>query len=368
MSSLTDSKPQTRSDRDDEIRQVLGLGLASANFLRATLRYFLVVGLTTASLAAAQSSMVVLVGSGSTVPAPLYQRWSEGYGKHNPKIQMRYLPVGTGEGIRQITHGIGDFAAGEARLTDRHPADLIALPTLIIAIVPIYKLPRVEKELRFSGEVLADIFLGVIKTWNAPELARINPDISLPNLPIRVVVRPSGKGSNYIFTDFLSKTSSKFRSQIGTTSSPRWPVGESTDRSSDMVDRVQNTPGAIGYVEYQYAVKNGVTSGAVLNSAGRFVRASGEGLTAACRSMEAPNWSDFSASLTAAPGGDSYPIASFTWIYIPAEPRDPARATALADFLRWVYIDGQAYARDAGYTELPPEMVIAVRKKIKELR
>ncbi len=208
------------------------------------------------------------LGSGSSVPAPLYNRWTQEYGKRNPNMQMRYLPVGTSEGIKQISHGAGDFAAGEAQLTEkeRKEGDLIELPVVLIGIVPIYNLPDVHEQLRLSGEVLAEIFLGNVKTWNAPQIVKLNPDVTLPSLSIQVVNRPAGKGSNYVFTEFLSKVSSKFRTQVGVSPSPKWPVGEPAERSSDMADQVKNNPGSIGYVEYQYAVKNSISQAAVVNA------------------------------------------------------------------------------------------------------
>jgi phosphate transport system substrate-binding protein len=329
---------------------------------------FLAVGLHSAP-AMAQSA-VVLVGSGSSVPAPLYNRWAEEYNKRNPNIQMRYLPSGTSEGIKQISHGAGDFSAGEAQLTEkeRKEANLIELPVVLIGIVPIYNLPDVHQEVRLSGEVLAEIFLGNVKTWNAPQIAKLNPEITLPSLPIQVVNRPAGKGSNYVLTDFLSKVSSKFRDQIGITPSPKWPVGMPAERSSDMADKVKSSPGSIGYVEYQYAVKGNIAQAVVLNSAGKFVKASTESISAACKAVEAPRWNSFSASLTNAPGADSFPITSFTWIYLRNKPADSARAAALGDLLDWMYSDGQQFAVQEGYSELPPPLLAAVRKKIKDLR
>jgi len=315
-------------------------------------------------------SAVVLVGSGSTVPAPLYSRWTQEYGKRNPNLQMRYLPVGTSEGIKQISHGAGDFAAGEAQLTDkdRKEGSLIELPVVLIAIVPIYNLPEVHQELRLSGEVLAGIFLGEVKTWNAPQIVKLNPEITLPNLPIQVVNRPAGKGSNYVLTEFLSKVSSKFRAQIGVSPSPKWTVGEPAERSSDMADKVKNSPGSIGYVEYQYAVKGSISQAAVLNRAGKFVKASTQGMAAACQAAEAPGWKSFSASLSNAPGADAFPITSFTWIYLRIKSTDSARAAALSDFLNWIYTDGQQYAGQEGYAELPPPLLAAVRTKVKDLQ
>ena len=313
---------------------------------------------------------VVLVGSGSSVPAPLYNRWTQEYGRRNSNVQMRYLTVGTSEGIKQISHSAGDFGAGEAQLTskERKEGSLIELPVVLIGIVPIYNLPDVHQELRLSGEVLSGIFLGEVKVWSAPQIAKLNPGMDLPNLPIQVVNRPAGKGSNYVFTEFLSKASSKFRSQIGTTPSPAWPVGEPAERSSDMADKVKNTPGAIGFVEYQYAVKGNISQAAVLNPAGKFVKASETSIVAACEAAEAPRWNVFSASLTNTPGADSFPIASFTWIYLRTGASDPARAAALGNLLDWVYADGQQFAAQEGYAALPARLLAAVRKKVKDLR
>ncbi len=322
------------------------------------------------SAPATAQNAVVLVGSGSSVPAPLYSRWTQEYGKRNSNIQMRYLPVGTSEGIKQISHSAGDFGAGEAQLTEkeRKEGNLIELPIVIIGIVPIYNLPDIHQELRLSGEVLAAIYLGEVKMWNAPQIAKLNPDISLPSLPIQVINRPAGKGSNYVFTDFLSKSSSKFRSQIGVSPSPKWPVGEPAERSSDMADKVKNAPGAIGYVEYQYAVKSSIAHAAVLNASGRYVRASSESIAAACQAAEEPQWNKFSASLTNTSGAGSFPITSFTWIYLRVKPTDSARAAALSDLLDWMYTDGQRYAVQEGYSELPAPLLAAVRKKVKELQ
>jgi len=315
-------------------------------------------------------SAVVVVGSGSTVPAPLYNRWALEFDKRSPNLQMRYLPSGTGEGIKQISHGSGDFAAGEAQLTEQQRKDgsLIELPVVLIGIVPIYNLPDMHHELRLSGEVLADIFLGDVKTWNAAPIAKLNPEVTLPNLPIQVVNRPAGKGSNYVFTDFLSKVSSKFRSQIGVSPSPRWPVGEPAERSLDMADKVKSSPGSIGYLEYQYAVKNNLSQVGVLNPAGKFVRASTESIVAACRAAESPRWNSLSASLTNAPGVDSFPITSFTWIYLRTKSSDAARAAALGNLLDWMYTDGQQFVVQEGYAELPPPLLAFVRKKIKDLQ
>ena len=315
-------------------------------------------------------STVVLVGSGSSVPTPLFSRWTLEYGKRKPSLQMRYVTVGTTEGIKQISHGAGDFAAGEAQLTDqdRKEGGLIELPVVLIAIVPIYNLPDLAQDLRLSGEVLAGIFMGDLKTWNAPQIAKLNPGITLPNLPIQVVNRPAGKGSNYVFTDFLAKASSKLRAQVGVSPSPKWPVGVPAERSSDMADAVKSTPGSIGYVEYQYALKGDIPQAAVQNSAGKFVKASLEGMAAACKSAEVPNWKRYSASLINTGGADSFPITSFSWVYVRMKSGDSARSAALRDLLDWIYTDGQQYAAEEGYSELPPPLLAALKEKVKELQ
>jgi phosphate transport system substrate-binding protein len=340
---------------------------------RRLLSHFWLLSLLALGLGSAPAkaqNTLVLVGSGSSVPTPLYSRWTQEYGKRNPNLQMRYLTVGTSEGIKQISHGIGDFAAGEAQLTDkeRKEGSLIELPVVLIGIVPIYNLPEAQQELRLSGEVLAGIFLGDIKTWNAPQIAKLNPEIALPNLPIEVINRPAGKGSNYVFTDFLSKVSSKFRDQVGVTPSPKWPVGEPAERSSDMADKVKSSPGAIGYVEFQYAVKNNIPQAAVLNAAGKFVRASTESMAAACEAAETPGWKRFSASLINQPGADSFPITSFSWIYLRVPSSDSTRASALGNLLDWIYTDGQQYAVQEGYSELPSPLLAALKRKVKDLQ
>jgi len=346
---------------------------AAGRFLGSLLRFLSLLSIVTLALhgtfAFAQNT-VVLVGSGSSVPAPLYNLWTQEYGKRNSSIQMRYLPVGTSEGIKQISHSAGDFGAGESQLTEkeRKEGGLIELPVVLIGIVPIYNLPGVHGEIRFSGEVLAEIFLGDLKTWNAPQIAKLNPDISLPNLPIQVINRPVGKGSNYVFTDFLSKVSSKFRAQIGVTPSPKWPVGEPAERSADMADKVKNNVGSIGYVEYQYAVKNNIPQAAVLNSAGKFVKASSDSIAASCQAAESPKWNNFSASLTNMPGAESFPITSFTWIYLRTQSSDSTRAAALSDLLDWVYSAGQQYAVQEGYSALPAPLLAAVKKRVRSLQ
>jgi phosphate transport system substrate-binding protein len=336
----------------------------SVRFL--TLALFILIGVLSCN-----SHAQVLVGSGSTVPVPFYRALAAEYNKRSSATQLQYLPLGTSEGIIHISHGIGDFGAGEVPLTqkERDEGSLVELPVALIGIVPIYWLPGVTQDLHFSGELLAEIYLGHVKVWNAQQIARLNPTVALPNLPITIIYRPSGKGTNYVFTDFLSKRSPKFREEIGVTPSPNWPVGTPAERSSDMVDRVKGTPGAIGYVELQYAVAQRIPYGLVSNPAGKFIKASAETIIAACKGVEAPKWDRFSASLTDAPGPDAFPIASFTWVYLKKKKSaDSLRAAALANLLEWMLTDGQRLAAQQGYSELPEPLRQKAKLTVKSLR
>lgn len=322
-----------------------------------------------AALFAAEPEGVVLVGAGSSVPLPLYRKWADLYNQNNKTVQLQYLAMGNVEGIAQITKGISDFGAGEVPLSaeERRQGSLTELPVVMIGIVPIYNLPG-NPQLRFSGEVLADIYLGSIKNWNDPAIKKLNPGVNLPNMPISVIYRPAGKGSNYVFTEFLSKTSTRFRDQIGRSASPKWPVGQTAERSSDMADKVKSMSGALGYVELQYADDNGITHASVLNPAGKFVKATADSITAACVAVEAPTWDKLAASLTNASGADSYPISSFTWIYVRPSMRAPRRTTAMVGFLNWAYEDGQNIAVQEGYSKLPKQLVVKVLAKVNSMQ
>jgi phosphate transport system substrate-binding protein len=314
---------------------------------------------------------ISLVGSGSSVPSPLYSAWSEQYGKLKPGVQVRYLQLGASEGVRQISQGVGDFAAGEIPLTEtqmhKGKNPLVQFPTVLVAIVPIYKLPG-EPELRFSGELLADIFLGNVKNWRDARIAKLNPGVELPDLTIAVIHRSSGKGSNYILTDFLSKVSPQWKSLIGKSASPSWRLGEETNRSEDMVEKVSGTPGAIGYVELNFAQRKDLGSGSVQNSAGRYIRAVPASIAAACAANDKAIQSDFGASLTNAAGKDSYPVVSFTNVYVMASGMEPARSQAVKEFLTWGLTAGQETAKSLGYTVLPAGIAAKAREMLNSIQ
>ncbi len=315
---------------------------------------------------------VALVGSGSNLPTPLYSYWNDEFNKRNPKVQIRYLSTGTVKGIDDISRGVGDFAAGEVPMSDEQlkaaTTQILQIPTVLVAIVPIYHVPGIKGNLRFTGQILAEIFLGEIKNWDDPRLKELNPGHSLPHLEITVIHRTEGKGSNYIFSDYLSKTSPKWRSQIGKTPSPAWPVGESASRGEDMMEKVTNTSGAVGYIELGFTLKNETVGvGLVENAGGVFVSANPTSIAAAYRAHEKSIPADFRVSLTNPPGKEAYPIVSFTWLYVPVRSSDPERSKGLASYLEWVLSTGQQSAERHGYTPLPESLVPKVLAKARSL-
>ena len=320
--------------------------------------------------AASAQQRTVIVGSGSNIPVYLYQAWTSKFNATNDQVQVRYLPLGTSESIRQVKGGTGDFGGGEIQLTDEQMRESkigMTIPTVLVAIVPIYSLPG-NPELNFSGGLLAEIYLGTVKNWKDPQIARLNPNIELPDLPISVVHRSPGKGSNFIFTGFLSKTSARFRAEVGKSPSPHWPLGMEADLGQDMVKKVASTRGAIGYVDVSFARNSGVGYGRVQNAAGQFVRATPASIEAACTALESSIPGDFRVDLTNAPGKDSYPIASFTWLYVPVSAAASTRARALKQFLNWSFGEGQSVAVSMGFAPLPGRTAARARAAVNALR
>jgi len=330
------------------------------------LKFLLQAVLCTALLSSplAAQDTISLAGSGSNLAGSLYFAWTTQFEKLHPAVKVRYLPLGTAASLQEIREGKGDFGGSEIPLTESQKhggkSPLAQFPTVLVAIAPIYKLPG-NPELRFSGELLAKIFLGTIRNWKDPQIARLNPDVSLPNLPITVVHLSGLKGSNYILSDFLSKTSPDWKSRIGRTASPHWPVGLEINRSEALVTKVAATPGAIGYVEFAYAKTKNVGYGSVLNPSGQFIKPTPAAIVAACTASEKSLPEDLGGSLTNAPGKDSYPLASLTWIYVPSKGFDPARSRALKEFWTWTLDEGREIASSQGFTPLPS--AIAARSK-----
>ncbi len=326
----------------------------------------LVVGATSLSLEVPSTigqDRLTLVATGSSLPEPLYVGWADDYHKQNPLVVIRYLPQGTGESAQDILSGSGDLGGGDAPIPDKQlkaGAPILQLPSVLIGIgiVIVYNLPNISGDLRLTGPAVAEIFLGKIKTWNDPAIAKLNPEMKLPAQPIQVIHRTEGKGSNYILADYLCKVSPDFLAKAGRGESPNWPVGASAARSQDMSDRVRATPFAIGYSELNLAERASLRIARVKNSANEFVKPTEK--TFANAALEAKINDDFRVSLTNAPGKESYPITSFTWFYVPAKAKDPSRGRAVAAYLKWVYTDGQMVAQNQGYATIPKELLTKV--------
>jgi len=311
-----------------------------------------------------------LTGAGATFPYPIYSKWFSEYSAAHPGVQINYQSIGSGGGIRQVTSGLVDFGASDGPMTNEQLAaskiKLIHIPTVLGAVVPVFNIPGVH-DLRFSSEVLADIYLGKINDWADPRIVKDNPGVRLPNQKIIVVHRSDGSGTSYIFTDYLSKVSKEWAGGPGKGTSPSWPVGVGGKGNEGVAGLVRQLPGAIGYVELIYALQNKISYGEVKNPAGNWVRASIEGVTAAAASVKQMP-ADYRVSITNAPGAQSYPISSFTWLLVPVRSADPAKGRVLKDMLSWIVKSGEGQAAGLSYAPLPPSVVEKVIKTIYTLQ
>jgi len=312
-----------------------------------------------------------LVGAGATFPYPIYSKWFSEYHKLHSDVQVNYQSIGSGGGIRQVTAGTVDFGASDMPMTDKQLADvktkILNIPTVLGADVPAYNIPGVTGEVKFTPEALAGIFLGKISKWNDKAITSANPGVNFPDKDIVVVHRSDGSGTTFIWTDYLSKISPEWKSQVGSDTSVKWPVGLGQKGNEGVAGSLRQMAGSIGYVELIYAVQNNIPYGSVRNSSGTFVKASLDSVTAAAAS--APKMpADFRVSITNAPGKDAYPISSFTWLLIPAQSKDAAKGKMLADFLNWMVADGQKMTSALAYAPLPDNVAAKVKEAIKQVK
>jgi phosphate transport system substrate-binding protein len=312
-----------------------------------------------------------LNGAGATFPNPMYSKWFSEYHKVHSDVQVNYQPIGSGGGIRQVTAGTVDFGASDMPMTDKQlqeaKAKILNIPTVLGAVVPAYNVPGVTGEIKFTPEALAGIFLGKISKWNDKTITSANPGVNFPDREIIVVHRSDGSGTTFIWTDYLSKVSSEWKSQVGSDTSVKWPVGLGQKGNEGVAGSIRQLAGAIGYIELIYAVENKIPYGSVRNSSGAFVKGSLESVTAAAAS--APKMpADFRVSITNAPGKDAYPISSFTWLLIPAQSKDASKGKILADFLNWMVTDGQQMTSALAYAPLPDNVVAKVKDAIRQVK
>lgn len=316
------------------------------------------------------AGIVQINGAGATFPYPIYSRWFSEYNKQHPNVQINYQSIGSGGGIRQLTNQTVFFGATDGPMNDEQlkaaPRSILHVPTVLGAVVPVYNLQDAGVDLKFSGPVLADIYLGKIKKWNDPAMAKLNPGAKLPATDIAVVHRSDGSGTTYIFVDYLSKVSPEFKSRVGVNTSVNWPAGVGGKGNEGVAGLVSQTPGAVGYVELIYALQNTISYGSVQNAAGEFVKASPDTVTKAAAAAPIPN--DFRVSITDASGAGAYPISSFTWLLLYENSSDTVRAKVMVDFVRWAITDGQKFASELGYAPLPETVVkqeLAALEKIR---
>lgn len=331
----------------------------------------LVLGLAASAWAQGSNPMLVN-GAGATFPYPIYSKWFDEYHKLHPNIQINYQSIGSGGGIRQLLVGTVDFGATDGPMSDEQLAQakikILHFPTVLGAVVPIYNIPSVTQELKFTPEALAGIFLGKITKWNDPEIARANPGVNLPGNDIVVVHRSDGSGTTYIWTDYLSRVNEEWKNRVGKGTSVNWPVGLGGKGNEGVAGLVKQTPNSIGYVELIYAIQNKLSYARVRNAAGNFVKADLASVTAAAAGAAEAMPEDFRVSIANPPGNTAYPLASFTWLLVPASIQDGTKKTVLKEFLRWMLTEGQKYAEPLAYARLPREVVEKEMKAIAQIQ
>ena len=324
------------------------------------------------ALAAGAAAQTQINGAGATFPFPIYSKWFAEYNKLHGDIRINYQSVGSGAGIQQLIKQTVFFGATDGPMTPEQmqtaPGKVLHFPTVLGAVVPVYNIPNVKDELKFTGPLLADIFLGKVTKWNDAAITKINPGINLPGTDITVAHRADGSGTTYIWVDFLSKVSPEWKSKVGVNTSVKWPTGVGGRGNEGVASLVAQTPGSIGYVELIYALQTKMSYGMVQNMAGEFVKASVQSVTEAASSAAAQMPPDFRVSITNAPGKGVYPVSSFTWLLLYESPKDKAQGKVLVDFLKWALTDGQKFAPELGYAPLPEGVVkleMAALTKIK---
>ncbi len=284
----------------------------------------------------ADGGTIQISGAGATFPNPIYSKWTSEYNKLHPNVRINYQSIGSGGGIRQLLNMTVFFGATDGPMTGE---------------------PGVTDEMKFTGPVLADIYLGKVKKWNDSAIVKLNPGVKLPATDITIVHRSDGSGTTYIWVDYLSKVSPEFKTKVGVNTSVNWPVGVGGKGNEGVTGLVSQTPGSLGYVELIYALQNKIPFGSVQNDAGEFVKASEDAVTKAAAVAAANMPADFRVSITNAPGAGVYPISSFTWILLYENPTDKAMARTMLDFMHWALSEGQKFAPDLGYAPLPESVV-----------
>ena len=317
---------------------------------------------------------VDLTGAGATFPYPIYSKWFADYAKQTG-IKINYQSIGSGGGIRQLSEQTVDFGASDSPMSDDEMSKakggpIIHIPTVLGAVVVTYNIPGLSAPLNLTSSAIADIFSGRITKWSDTRISSLNPGVKLPSNDVLVVHRSDGSGTTFIFTDYLSKAVPAWNSSVGKGKEVKWPVGLGAKGNEGVAGQVKQTPGAIGYVELAYAKQNNLPFAAITNKAGKNVLASVQAVTAAASgaAQTLPANTDYRISIVDAPGADSYPISSFTWMLVYQQQRDATKGKKLVDFLNWALTTGESEASSLDYAPLPADMAAKVKARLANIK
>jgi phosphate transport system substrate-binding protein len=340
--------------------------------LKASLLSLLCFGLLFSSCnnATNDSKVTELMGAGATFPYPLYSKMFDEYNKQTG-IKVNYQSIGSGGGIKQLQSKTVDFGASDAPMNDdeisKSPSPVVHIPTCLGAVIITYNLPG-DPVLKFTPDVVADIFLGKITKWNDSRIKELNPDVNLPSMDIQVVHRSDGSGTTYVFSDYLSKVSTDWNTKPGKGKSLEWPAGTGAKGNEGVGGMIKQTPGSIGYVELAFVMQNKMPAAAIKNKAGNFVAASIASISAAAN-VDLP--ADLRVSLTNTDAQDGYPISSFTYILVYTnqayDTRTEDKAKATLALINWMIHDGQKFAEPLNYAPLPQAKLSAVEAVVKQV-
>ncbi len=307
-------------------------------------------------------SQMLINGAGSTFGYPIYSKWFDDYTKVDADVRFNYQSIGSGGGIMMLRNRTVNIGATDAPLSDAQaramPAAVLHFPSVLGAVVLMYNLPELKTQnVRLSGPLIANIYLGKISRWNDPAISSLNPGLKFPDEAIQVVHRSDGSGTTYIFADYLSKVSPEWTSRVGRGTSLKWPAGLGGKGSEGVTGLVQQTPGAVGYVELTYALTNHIPVATILNHDGKWIAPSLKGVTAAAAGASANMPADFRVSITNEGGALAYPISSFTWLLVYKQQQDHTKGEAIVHFLRWALTEGQKDAAPLNYAPLPQAVI-----------
>lgn len=335
--------------------------------------FFLVLTIFIAPGISPAQAATTITGAGATFPYPVYAKWAEAY-RAKTGVEMNYQSIGSGGGIKQITAKTVDFGASDAPLPIEklNEIGLLQFPMVMGGVVPVVNIAGVKPgELKLTGPLLADIYLGKITSWDDPAIAKLNTDVKLPKAKITAVARSDGSGTTFIFTHYLSKISPEWKQKVGNATSVTWATGVGGKGNEGVASYVQRIKGGIGYVEYAYALQNKMAYGLLQNAAGKFVKPSAASFQAAAANADWANAPGFNLMLTDQPGAESWPITGATFILIYKKPENRERALEALKFFDWAYLRGDRLAQELDYVPMPDNVVKLVgetwKKEIRDV-